>query len=203
MRPGEFKRMLPTEPKVRTRKCAVKSCRKPFPPRSMSHKACSPECAAEYAKLEREKKDRQERQKGLQELKTKRDYIKEAQRAWNSYVRARDAGKPCCSCGAMPGQVFGGSMDCSHYRSIGAAPHLRFHLHNAAAACVKCNRWLGGNVVSLRAGLVERIGEEKILAIEANNSIRKFSDEYLIRLKNIFTKKTRRELKNADKRKTC
>ena len=195
--------MLPTEPKVRTRKCAVKSCRKPFPPRSMSHKACSPECAAEYAKLEREKKDRQERQKGLQELKTKRDYIKEAQRAWNSYVRARDAGKPCCSCGAMPGQVFGGSMDCSHYRSIGAAPHLRFHLHNAAAACVKCNRWLGGNVVSLRAGLVERIGEEKILAIEANNSIRKFSDEYLIRLKNIFTKKTRRELKNADKRKTC
>lgn len=180
-------------PKIRNKKCKV--CKESFTPRSSFQVACSPTCAQEYVKLEKAKKDRQERQKGLAALKTKRDYIKEAQRVWNSYVRARDAGKPCCSCGAKPGQVFGGSMDCSHYRSTGAAPHLRFHLHNAAAACVKCNRWLGGNVVALRAGLVERIGEEKILAVEANNSIRKFSDEYLIRLKKIFAKKTRRKLK--------
>lgn len=192
MRPSEFKPMQPAA-KIRQKRCKV--CREYFTPRSSFAKACGPVCAQEYVRLEKAKKDRQERQKGLQALKTKRDYIKEAQKAWNSYVRARDAGKPCCSCGATPGQVFGGSMDCSHYRSIGAAPHLRFHLHNAASACVKCNRWLGGNVVALRAGLVERIGEEKILALEANNAIRKFDQEYLLRIKKIFTKKAKRTLK--------
>lgn len=192
MKPAEFKPIKPA-PKIRQKKCKV--CREYFTPRTSFAKVCGPECSIEFVAQEKAKKDRQERQKGLQALKTKRDYIKEAQTAWNSYVRARDAGKPCCSCGATPSQVFGGSMDCSHYRSRGSAPHLSFHLHNAAAACVKCNRYLGGNVVALRAGLVARLGEEKILAVEADNRIRKFSIEYLKRIKKIFTKKTKRTLK--------
>lgn len=140
--------------------------------------------AAEKAKEERKSiKARKERLKG------RRDYLKEAQAAWNSYVRMRDFGKPCASCGATPGQKFGGTMDCSHYRSVGAAPHLRFHLHNAAAACVKCNRHLGGNVVALRAGLVARIGAEKVEAVERNNAIRRFDIMYLQRIKKIFARR--------------
>lgn len=83
-------------------------------------------------------------------------------------------------------------MDCSHYRSVGAAPHLRFNLHNAAAACVKCNRYLGGNIAALRVGLIERIGLEKVEAVEADNNVRKFDIEYLKRVKRIFTKKANR-----------
>jgi len=193
MRIGEFRKPVMPAPKIRQKRCKV--CREYFTPRSSFAKACGPICAQTYVEQEKAKKDRRERQKGLQALKTKRDYKKEAQAAWNAYVRARDFGKPCASCGATPQQVFGGSMDCSHYRSRGSAPHLAFHLHNAAAACVKCNRFLGGNVVSLRAGLVERFGEEKILAVEADNRPRHFTSEYYMRIKKIFTKKARRTMK--------
>lgn len=83
-------------------------------------------------------------------------------------------------------------MDCSHYRSVGSAPHLRFHLHNAAAACVRCNRNLSGNIVELRKGMINRIGSEKIEAVECDQSVRKFTIEYLVRLKLIFAKKAKR-----------
>jgi len=195
----------PKPPKAR--KCAVKSCRKQFMPDKPFVVWCSEDCGAEIAQVKlakakaaqsaaakrAKKAERAQDREKRESLKKLSDYKKEAQAAWNSYVRARDYGKPCISCGATPKEAFGGTMDCSHYRSRGAAPHLAFHLHNAAAACVKCNRYLGGNVVALRAGLVERIGEEKVLAIEANNQVRKFSKEYLIRIKSIFTKKARRQ----------
>ncbi|MCY1463269.1 Bacteriophage Lambda NinG protein [compost metagenome] len=65
-------------------------------------------------------------------------------------------------------------------------------MHNAAAACVRCNRNLSGNIVELRKGLVARIGEEKVEAVERDHSTRKFSVDYLKRLKAIFTKKAKR-----------
>lgn len=83
-------------------------------------------------------------------------------------------------------------MDCSHYRSVGSSPHLRFHLHNAAAACVRCNRNLSGNIVELRKGIIDRIGEQKVLAVESDQSVKKFSIDYLKRVKAIFTKKAKR-----------
>src|SRR6185369_637873 len=187
MRPGEFKRMLPTEPKVRTRKCAVKSCRKPFPPRSMSHKACSPECAAEYAKLEREKKDRQERQKGLQALKTKRDYIKDTQVAFNAFCRYRDmlAGYPCISSG-RPLDWSGNQVDAGHFRSVGSAPHLRFNENNCHAQSKHDNQYKSGNAVEYRIGLIARIGLERVEALEADNGIKKWPIEELIQIRDHY-----------------
>jgi len=195
MRPGEFKKMMPTEPKVRTRKCIIKTCRKQFPQRSMSHKACSPECAAEYAKLEREKKDRQDRQKGLQALKTKRDYIVEAQRAFNAYIRARDEDKPCICCGRGKTNqtgLHGHMWDCGHYRSTGAAPQLRFHEDNAHRQLVFCNRDRAGNAVEYRIGLIARIGIERVEALEADNSIKKWTIEELIQIRNHYRLKLKK-----------
>ncbi|MBK8810779.1 MAG: recombination protein NinG [Acidobacteria bacterium] len=148
--------------------------------------------AADKSRKNRQAVERKEIKARRESIKTRSDYLKEAQKAWNYYVRMRDYGKPCASCGAMPDQKFGGTMDCSHYRSIGAAPHLRFHLHNAAAACVKCNRHLGGNVAALRVGMISRIGIEKVEAVESNNDVRKFDIEYLKRVKKIFSKKAAR-----------
>lgn len=186
------------EPGPKPKRCRV--CKTSFLPRSPMAVVCSVPCSLEHAKkvatIKRAKVQRQERAQDkakLEKFKTLAAYKKEAQAAWNSYVRARDLGLSCASCGAMPGEVYGGSMDCSHYRSRGSAPHLSFHLHNAASACVKCNRFLGGNVVALRAGLVERIGEAKILAVEADQRPRHFTKEYLIRIKKIFTKKAKRK----------
>ncbi|RWT84804.1 recombination protein NinG [Enterobacter cloacae] len=124
-------------------------------------------------------------------LKTKPQWRAEAQAAFNRYVRLRDAGKPCISCGRMPEQKFGGTMDCGHYRTRGAAAHLAFNLHNTAAQCVYCNRDRDGAQKAFEQGLIERIGAEKVEAINNDNSVRWFDIPYLQRIKSIFTRKAR------------
>jgi Bacteriophage Lambda NinG protein. len=190
--------------KLRTRKC--KSCREPFTPSRPLQSACGVQCAIaltsaakEKARKAKEARERKESREAKVKLKTRSQYMREAQIAWNRYVRARDFGKECASCGARPAQKLGGTMDCSHYRSVGSSPHLRFHLHNAAAACVRCNRNLSGNIVELRKGLIARIGEAKVLAVECDQSVRKFTIDYLTRIKSIFTKKANR----LERRRNC
>ena len=182
----------PQPPKIRTRKCAVKSCRTPFPPRSMTHKVCSPECAAVHAAEEKAKKERQERQKGLQALKTKRDYIKEAQIAFNAFVRLRDqlAGYACISSG-RPLDWSGNAVDAGHYRSIGSAPHLRFNEDNCHAQSKHDNQWKSGNAVDYRLGLIARIGLARVEALESNNIIRKWTAEELVALRDHYRSKVR------------
>lgn len=188
----------PKPPKIRTRKCAIKACRKTFPPRSMLHKCCSPDCAVEHAKLEREKKDRQERQKGLQALKTKRDYIKEAQQAFNAFIRLRDqlAGHPCIS-SARPLDWSGNAVDAGHYRSVGSAPHLRFNEDNCHAQSKHDNQWKSGNAVDYRLGLIARIGLARVEALESNNAVRKWTTDELIALRDHYRAKVRQMKKES------
>jgi len=128
----------------------------------------------------------------LDSLKTASDYIKEAQVAFNSYIRVRDKHKPCISCGCLPGDtVQGGKFDAGHYRSRGSASHLRYHLLNCQSQSVKCNRYLSGNVVEYRKGLIARIGAERVEQIEMGNNPRKFTIDYLKRVKKIFNYRKR------------
>lgn len=126
-----------------------------------------------------------------QALKTVSDYIKEAQASVNAFVRIRDFGKPCVSCGSLPANKLGGTMDCGHYRSRGAAGHLRFNLFNMASQCVKCNRYGSGSAVDYRIELIKRIGLERVERIECDNKTRGFTKEYLQRIKKIFNRRTR------------
>ena len=157
---------------------------------------CSIEHAISYgkknapkAKAKQEKTVRVDLRKRKQALKTNSELIREAQSAVNGYIRARDHGKPCISCGNLPEQKYGGSMDAGHYRSRGAAPNLRFNLLNIHSQCVKCNRFNSGNVVDYRINLIKRIGLENVESLECNNVQVKFSREYLIRIKKIFNKR--------------
>ena len=182
----------------RPKKCKNPACGQTFTPQRMGQHVCSPLCGLAIKDVNKDKAkkaiahtERLEHREAKKGLKKRSDYMREAQTAWNRYVRARDLGLPCASCGATPSQKLGGTMDCSHYRSVGSAPHLRFHLHNAAAACVRCNRNLSGNIVELRKGMIDRIGSEKIEAVERDQSVKKFTIEYLVRLKKIFSKKAR------------
>lgn len=176
----------------RIRKCAVKECRQTFEPRSMTHKACSPACAEIIAKQDREKRERKEVRQRKEKLKTRSDYIKEAQIAFNTYIRTRDANLPCISCGcAFPDMAVGGLFDCGHYRSVGSAPHLRFDVRNAHAQCKKCNRYLGGRAVDYRIGLISRIGLQALEALEADQTVAKWDIPELIAIRNEFRLKTK------------
>ena len=137
------------------------------------------------AKIEREEiKARKER------LKRIPDYIKEAQVAFNAYVRARDAGKPCICCG-MPLELggVGGGFDCGHYRSTGSASHLRFNPDNAHGQRKVCNRWGAGRAVDYRLGLISRIGLERVEALESDNQPRKWLKEDLLHIRDTYRQK--------------
>ena len=125
------------------------------------------------------------------ELKSAGDYIKEAQAAVNKYIRLRDRNKPCVSCGGNPEQIRGGTFDAGHYRSRGSASHLRFNLLNIHKQCVKCNRFNSGNAVDYRIELINRIGQDNVDKLEGDNKAKKFTIEYLERIKKIFNKRAR------------
>lgn len=184
---------------MRTRRCSL--CRKKIEAGSAiigSLRAfCCIEHLVEYSRsataqkmVSREK--RKETKKRKEGLKTNSERTKDAQKAFNRFVRIRDAGKPCVCCGRSQGDLkHGGAVDAGHYRSRGSAPNLKFNLFNCHSQLAYCNRYQSGNVIGYRNGLIDRIGLDRIERLEADNSPRKFDAEYLDRVKKIFTKRAK------------
>ena len=172
-------------PKIKPSKCKV--CKEPFQKRSMAHVACSPACAVVLAQESREKKVRAEYKVRKEAIKTRSDWLKEAQAAFNTYIRTRDAHLPCISCG----RFHTGSYDAGHYRSVGSMPALRFHEDNVHRQCVPCNQHKAGNVVEYRIGLVARIGAERVAFLEGPHEAAKYSIEEIKAIKAEYKAKTK------------
>ena len=139
------------------------------------------------------KEKRTETRQAKEKLKTRAQWMREAQAAFNAYVRVRDKDLPCISCGLNKNDnhMTGSGWDAGHYRSRGASPHLRFHLWNVHKQCVKCNRYLSGNVSNFRIGLVRKIGADRVLQLESMNQGPEMTIGYLKRIKSIFRRKAK------------
>ena len=182
---------------MKTRKC--KSCKTEFTPARPMQQVCSTECAFAAVKAISEKqkrreaiKDRLSARKRLDAMQTLPELVKKAQTAFNAFIRARDEGKPCISCGVSTETGFlGGGSDAGHYRSVGSAWHLRFDEFNCHTQCKRCNRYLSGNVVEYRRGLIERIGLAEVERIEADQTAKKYTRDFLIQLANEYRAKTK------------
>lgn len=179
---------------MKPRKC--RTCRQPFEPRLPMQSVCGLDCAKSLALSVRAKeekraqvKERKADRERKEKLKTRSDYIKEAQREFNRYIRLRDAGKPCICCGEPLGSGdVGGAFDCGHYRSVGSAPHLRFHPDNAHGQRKQCNRYGAGRAVDYRLGLLGRIGAAAVDALEADQAPRHYSIDDLKAIKTKYRK---------------
>lgn len=177
---------------------------------SSMQKVCSVDCAIKLGKEQSRKKrekiakagrlETRKRMAALKEKnKTHNQLISEAQSAVNKYIRARDENKECISCGTpLISEKLGGGFDAGHFRSRGSAPHLRFYTLNIFGQCKRCNRWLGGNYHEYRVGLIERLGIDKVEAIEADQRPRHYSDDDLRRIKRIFERKAKRLAKRRE-----
>ena len=134
-----------------------------------------------------------ETRQAKEKLKTRAQWMREAQAEFNAYVRARDKDLSCISCGLNKNDnhMTGSGWDAGHYRSRGASPHLRFHLWNVHKQCVKCNRYLSGNVSNFRIGLVRKIGADRVLQLESMSHGPEMTIDYLRRIKKVFIKKTK------------
>lgn len=204
MRKSELKRTAfkvkapAAEPKVKMRRCAVKTCRTLFAPRSITHKCCSPACAEQHVLVEKARRDRKDRQEGLAKLKRRADYLREAQAAFNAVIRLRDklAGHACISSGKLL-DWSGNNVDAGHYRSVGSAQHLRFNEDNVHAQSKQENRYASGNAVDYRVGLIARIGLARVEALEADQTPRKYTIPELQELKAHYKEKLR-QLQGAE-----
>ena len=128
-------------------------------------------------------------------IKTIPELIREAQVAFNAFIRERDrlAGHDCISSGRTL-DWSGNAVDAGHYRSTGAASHLRFNEDNCHAQSKHDNQFLAGNAVDYRIRLVARIGLERVEALEADNQARKWTREELTAIRNTYRAKLK-ELK--------
>lgn len=149
-------------------------------------KVCGAICAQRKVRADKAAEKAEERamtRKRREAIKTIADRIAEAQTAFNVYIRARDAGKPCICCGKpIEPQKPGGSMDAGHFRSRGSAPQLRFTEDNCFGQRKNCNRPGGTTYAAFRAGVVARIGEERTAAVEAANFAHKWTHDELIEI---------------------
>ena len=119
-----------------------------------------------------------------------------AQKAFNAYVRARDYGSPCISCGKMT------ELQAGHYRSVGSSPELRFEESNAHLQCVRCNRDLSGNAVAYRKRLLLKIGAEKLDWLEGPHAAKLYTIEDLKQIAASYRRKCK-ELKTAQEHVAC
>ncbi|RYF63415.1 MAG: hypothetical protein EOO22_26045, partial [Comamonadaceae bacterium] len=125
------------------------------------------------------KVERAERRKKLEAHKSHAQWHAEAQKAVNAFVRLRDAGLACVSCG----KPWSTDFQAGHYRSRGAAKHLALDPRNIHGQCVQCNLHKHSNAVEYRIRLVERVGLALVEAIEADNTLRQYSVDDLKAIK--------------------
>ncbi|WP_165313002.1 recombination protein NinG [Vibrio ziniensis] len=84
-----------------------------------------------------------------------------AQEQFNRFIVLRDTGKPCTSCARyLP-------LCAGHYRSVGAAPELRFSEDNVHGQCYECNGNKSGNIKEYREGLIHKIGLSRVESLES------------------------------------
>lgn len=181
------------------RKCKV--CGDRFRPFKGIQTWCSPDCGVKLAaKLVAKKEakaaaeDKRKTRAQLEALKTIPQLKKEAQREFNRFIRARDmaSGVPCICCGRpLRWDVPGGAVDAGHYRSTGSADHMRFVEDNCHAQLSECNRYGAGRAVDYRRGLLWRIGQERLDALEANNTPIKWTREGLREIRDAYRRKAK------------
>ena len=176
--------------KLPTRKC--KNCGVTFTKTAPLQSVCSIFCAvkhAEHLRVKRErqeaKNDKQETREKLAKLKPLKAYADEAQAVFNQWIRERDSHEPCISCG----RFHEGQYHAGHYRTRGAANHLRFNEDNCHKQCSPCNNHLSGNIVNYRPRLISKIGIDRVEALENNNTPHKWTKEELIEIKRIYKEK--------------
>jgi len=195
---------------LKEKKCRI--CTFRFIPRATTQVVCSPGCALELNKQKKDKAFNAETRRRKQLLKTHGDHVKATQKIFNAYVRLRDKGQPCISCGRSDKEVkktdgwkTGGAWDCGHFKTVGGFPELRFNSFNAHKQCKSCNA--GSNkyahktesvAAEYRVRLIDKLGLERVEWLEGHHEQTNYTKADLVRLANIYKRKIKR-LKDKEK----
>ena len=167
------------------RTCPV--CRSTYTPQyNTTQKVCSAPCAYKRGKTKTGQKDAKsararEKRQAKEKAKTNGQLATEAQTEFNRYIRARDYGLHCICCDRdNDGTV---KWNASHYKPVGANPHLRFDEQNCHGGCERCNSHLSGNLGMYREGLRVRYGTNILEYLETPQPAKNYRADDLREIK--------------------
>jgi hypothetical protein len=168
-------------PALKSQRCRV--CNLWFTPVRPLQACCCGSCAITYSRLSGEKRQSvamkrvamAERREKREALKTRREWLADAQAAFNAWIRERDFGQPCISCGRNTGA----KRNAGHYLSVGSHPELRFEPLNCHSQCEHCNSWKSGNAIDYRIRLIQKIGAAQVEWLEGPHEPKKYTVDQL------------------------
>ena len=167
------------------KKKLCKICKELYQPIRPLQSVCSPNCAWDHARTVRVKAERKETKELKVKLKTKAEWLKEAQAIFNQFIRLRDKDAPCISCQ----RHHTGQYHAGHYKTTGSHPELRFNEFNVHKQCAPCNNHLSGNIINYRLNLVKKIGLDEVEWLESNHLPNKYTIDDIKALKVLYKQK--------------
>ncbi|MFK0092905.1 recombination protein NinG [Pseudomonas sp. NPDC090592] len=185
----------------RQKACSNPACGEKFTPMQLGQKVCGWQCGLAIAKEPANQqvarkaiaqRERREIQVRKEKIKSRADYLREAQAIFNQWVRLRDAALPCVSCG----RHHDGQYHAGHYRTVGANPELRFEPLNVWKQCAPCNNHKSGDIVNYRIELVRRIGADRVEWLEGPHEAQRYTIDDLKAIKAEYREKIK-QLKEA------
>jgi hypothetical protein len=171
------------------KKC--RNCQERFNPiRSTLEKFCQKdECIRAMVCETKDKLWKQTKKKMKEDLMTVQDYIKVAQQVFNKFIRLRDQGKNCISCGLKPKKENAG-----HFYSAGTHTAVRFDERNVHLQCEHCNSYLSGNLLKYRDNILTKLGYEEFESLTAEAmKTRKYTREELKQIIETYKQKIKDE----------
>ncbi len=87
-------------------------------------------------------------------------------RIFNAWIRKRDAGNPCISCGNPK------TLQAGHFYSAGKFTHMRFNEDNVHGQCLKCNYYEQQSDTYYRHNLIMKIGIDRVKKLDYLASIK-------------------------------
>ena len=166
-----------------------KPCNEMFTPDRPLQKVCSYKCALvaerEKTAIRHKKEFKAETKRMKEKIKTLTEYLNDAQKEFNKFIRIRDGKDNCISCG----RNHAGQYHCGHYRTVRAASQLRFNEDNCHKQCSACNNHKSGNITEYRINLVKKIGRWRVEELENNNQLADWTKEKAIEIKKEYREK--------------
>lgn len=125
----------------------------------------------------KEKRPKKQKEETIQEL------IKIAQLEFNAFIRERDRGKPCVTCGAK----WNKGHQAGHYIPAGHFWKTRFLETNCFIQCVECNQAKSGNLAIYDEIIKDLITPDQLAHLEAEkNKTANFTRDELKKIATIY-----------------
>ena len=134
--------------------------------------------AARKAKQSQEKKEKAARAKHRErkkEVMSRSQWYDKLQALVNQYVRFRDLGKPCPTCGRNGEDI---AWDAGHFIPQKGYDPRRFDLTNNHRQCVYCNQYGGGKRAEYREWMINKYGLEHVEHLECEVNHKPLKEQF-------------------------